>query len=173
MHYFIVSLVLLCFSITILFHLLCSPEDRHTSASRFKRNVDIFQKMFLLVPVEGIFCKLLLFITIFCIIVMRGCSVVVSLICQLGKIIELYICKCEHNNFQARTGNDSHKFARNVQMVFDCVIMSLFQQTLVLGTDLQYNLPFLVGKARMDKNLRRCVVELLVDDQMPDSRNLP
>ena len=28
-----------------------------------------------------------------------------------------------------------------------------------------YNLPFLVGKARMDKNSsRRCVVELLVDD---------
>ena len=28
-----------------------------------------------------------------------------------------------------------------------------------------YNLPFLVGKARMDNNsLRRCEVELLVDD---------
>lgn len=35
-----------------------------------------------------------------------------------------------------------------------------------------YNLPFLVGKARMDKNSRRCVVELLVDNQMPDNRNL-
>ena len=28
-----------------------------------------------------------------------------------------------------------------------------------------YNLPFLVGKARMDKNSsRRCIVQLLVDD---------
>ena len=47
----IISLVLLCFSITILFHLLCGPDDRHASASTFTRNVEIFQKMFLFTPV--------------------------------------------------------------------------------------------------------------------------
>lgn len=170
MHYLIVSLVLLCFSITILFHLLCSPEDRHTSASRFTRNVDIFQKMFLFIPV----CRryFLQIIIVYNQWRMRGCSVVVYLICQLGKVIELYICKCERNNFQVRTGNDSHKFARNVQMVFDRVIISFrFSGHWFLA--LIYNLPFLVGKARMDKISRRCLVELIVDDQMPDSRNLP
>ena len=30
---------------------LCSPKDWHASASRFARNVDVFQKMFVLIPV--------------------------------------------------------------------------------------------------------------------------
>ena len=37
---------------------------------------------------------------------------------NLGKSLNYDICKCERNNFQVRTGNDSHEFARSVQMVF-------------------------------------------------------
>ena len=88
-----------------------------------------------------------------------------SLLCPRGKKAQLHFTFRQYGHFLWPPQ------CLYQQGQFDRVIISFrFSGHWFLA--LIYNLPFLVGKARMDKNSRRCVVELFVDNQMPDNRNL-